>query len=410
MNAQLNYNKRFIAGKKNNIIIEEFDKNEKYSGIKNSLVSGRSGKQSFLDSEIERVTSGSDVSKIDRLDDYTGVNTYFRDGIEGKYATTGFDLVDLTPNMPLSKFWYQTIMPIKYGGGFIEQAIAFRIGLAPAKMRLVGGETNEVPLVGVDDSRIYIPAYTTTIGLILGQVNLLKSRQINYDILGVHLEAIRLSYQNALEWFAFMGNVGLENAVGQNEYHGLINFTADEILAIDTTAVNWNTLDVNGFIELMVEKYNKLLIANQYDRDKVPNHILIPPQLWSVLLKSAVVGNVGTSNGTGIAVSVYDYLVTQLETRIGQRILISELPYLDANATVDTTTSGIISNGTNNNGRIVMYRYDESVIRMYVAVALTGGILAWSPTENAWRQNYLAVTTPPMVIYPSTILYIDNIA
>ena len=41
-------------------------------------------------------------------------------------------------------------------------------------------------------------------------------------------------------------------------------------------------------------------------------------------------------------------------------------------------------------------------------VPLVGGQLAWSPTENGFRQNFLAVVGTPMFVYPTGVYRLYN--
>ena len=173
------------------------------------------------------------------------------------------------------------------------------------------------------------------------------------------------------------------------------------------TAANWTTFDVNDFVELIVGAAAEMKQSLRFNRDYFPNTCAIPPKLWSELQKAAVVGAVGSSDGTGIAMSNFEYVRRELRNRLGIDVEFVELPYLDAGA---KTTQGfpIEQSGVGLTGRIVLYRNDEKVFKMPITMALTGGAALPSPTEDGIRKNYVAFAGPPLVMYPEAIYYIDN--
>ena len=142
-----------------------------------------------------------------------------------QFAVSGFELFDLTPNLPLSQFFHQGIVPVRVGGGFAETVSAMRLSYAMAKKRLAGGNTNEANVTDVLPSKITVPAYTFQFGIVQGTVDLLKSAAVAYDVLGYKLEALRLSYQRELDYFAFTGNLGIGgiNANSTSFAPGLLN-------------------------------------------------------------------------------------------------------------------------------------------------------------------------------------------
>mgnify|MGYP001042891264 CR=1 FL=1 len=370
--------------------------------------SGKTVKQHFIDKEMS--AKGGEVNLYDAK---MGLSKRFTDGVEGYYATNAFEVLDVTPNMPLSNFYYQSVMPLRFGGGFAEGIGAFRVNLAMAKGRLAGGNTNEVNVVGVDREKLWVPTYTIKLGLILGDIDWLKAKQINYDLLGLHTEALRLSYQRELEYFTMVGNEGLPNISDVRK--GLLNMTSNDILEIhdlETTPFNgmkkWEEFDLNDWVEFVIGKLTQHLVAVQFDRTKAINLIAVPTALFAIWSKAAVVGAIGGANGTGVVTSIREYLLREINYRLNATVQIVEIPYLDVDVIADKTTARIKANGTNSNGRMVFMRSDETVIRTHVPLPLTGGQLAWSPTEDAYRQNHTAVISVPLVLYPETLFYVDN--
>lgn len=360
---------------------------------------------SFMDQELTR--DSIKPAGYSLRDSKKNLNK-FKDASTGsQFAISGFELFDLTPNYPLSTFFHQDVMPIRVGGGFTETVSAQRLNFSMAEKRLAGGNTNQVEVVDALPEKFSVPAYVFKYGLIIGFVEKMKSAQVAYDAYGLRLEAIRLSYQRELDYFAFVGNLGINNIVASSTRFigGLFNQKAG-VVGRETALTDWSAWDVSAWTTNIVSILTKMLVLNAYDRQKTPDTIILPPEAWDTLSQPAAVGTL-SGDGVSVVTSTIEYLKKAISTRMGYEVYFKENPYLSKNATKDTTTAGIVANGTGT-GLIVFMRNDERVLRMNITQPLLSGVLAWSPTEDAWRQNHVAVVTPPMLVYPTSIYYLLN--
>jgi hypothetical protein len=347
------------------------------------------------------------------IKDHARQTAFFKDSAAYQFPIDAFQVIDFTINLPLNKYWAQELVPIRYGGGAAESIAAFRNNIALAEGRLAGGNTNEVPLVGITDEKIVSPVYAIKLGILLGTLDLMKAETINYDILERHENALRTSYWREIELFGFEGNLGIGNITSGSSTGfkgGLLNqpITGDGAVGYSIlTDAQWSTYTVNDFVEMVVGAAAKMKQSLRFNRDYFPNKCLIPPTLWTHLQKAAVVGALGAADGTGIAMSNFEYVRRELKNRLGVDVEFVELPYLDAGA---ETTQGfpIEVSGVGLTGRVILYRHDEKVFKMPITMALTGGAALPSPTEDGIRKNYVAFAGPPLVIYPEAIYYIDN--
>ena len=324
-----------------------------------------------------------------------------------QFAVSGYELFDLTPNLPLSKFFHQGIIPARVGGGFAETVSAMRLTYAMAKKRLAGGNTNEANVTDVTPGKITVPAYTFQFGIVQGTVDLLKSASVAYDVLGYKLEALRLAYQRELDYFGFTGNEGIAGITTSSPQFspGLLN---NPDVGSREVAFDWSEWDVHDATEEIIDVISHLRVINRYDDDLVPNTLLLPTEIFTLWAKPAVIGGVQQIGGAGIAMSIFDYIKDQVRNRTGIEIYIHELPYLNKEATVDTTTAGIVANGENGDGQIIFYRNSDKAFRMPITMPLIGGALNYSPTEFGYRQNFLAVVATPLFVYPTSIFRLYN--
>lgn len=373
----------------------------------NSLISGKSLTQYVLDSEEtekQSVVSFKDSKKglMKFADDFASPN---------QFAVSGFELFDLTPNLPMSQFFHQGLMPVRVGGGFAETVSALRLSYQMAKMRLAGGNTNQAYTSDSLPEKITVPAYAFLYGLVIGEVDWMKSSAVAYDILGYKLEALRLSYQRELDYFAFLGNEGINGITSSSDNFagGLLNQDyTNGYVGQEVADTDWSTWDVEDFINKFIEIFTELRVLNRFTAELIPDTVAFPTELWTRFAQPAVVGTVGASSGAGVATSIFDYLKQQIRNVLGRDVNFVELPYLSKNADADYTTAGIVANGANETGRIVFYKNSERALRMHVTMPLVGGALAYSPTEFGYRQNHIAVVSTPLIVYPTTIYYLDN--
>ena len=369
----------------------------------------KTNRQVFIEQEAEKESQSRGSSQL--IKDHAKSTQVFKDGMASQFPIDAFQVLDLTVNLPLNKYFAQEMVPMRLGGGAVESFAFFRSNIALAEGRLAGGNTNEVPVVGISDEKITIPVYPIILGIVLGNVDLMKSETINYDILERHEFALRESYWREIEYFAFEGNVRIGDITTStsNFFPGLLN------IPTSGAGIYYKTLSSASWANYGVEEWNTLFLTAvaqmkqnvRYNRDYFINTIAVGPKVWSYLQAPAVVGDVSSSGGAGIALSIMGYVSNEINKRLGINVEFIELPYLDAGA---KTTNGFFveASGANSEGRIVLYRKDEKVLKMPITMPLTGGATLPSPTEFGFRKNYVAFASPLAIVYPEAIGYIDN--
>ncbi len=365
-------------------------------------------RQSFIEEQEALEKMNGRQSTL--IKDHAKNTQFFKDGAEGQFPIDAFQILDLTVNLPLNKYWAQELLPIRYGGGANESVAFFRQNIALAEGRLAGGNTNEIPLVGVSDEKIVGPIYAIKLGILLGMVDLMKAVTINYDLLERHESALRTSYWREIEYFAFIGNVNIGDITTStaNFKPGLLNIpTTSGIYYKALTAEQWSAHDVKEMTDTFVTAVATMKLNVRYNRDYFPNTVAVPPTLWTKLQEPAVLGDVSSSGGAGVAMSIMAYIKKAIEDRLQISVVFEELPYLDAGA-IATNGFPIEASGANSTGRIVIYRKDEKILKLPITMALTGGATLPSPTEDGLRKNYVAFAGPILVVYPEAIGYIDN--
>lgn len=384
----------------------------------NALAKGQNKtlRQAFIEMEEakEKMARGQStlVKDYQKNTQFFHDSKFFADSEAGQFPIDAFQILDLTVNLPLNKYWAQELVPIRYGGGAVESYAFFRSNIGLAEGRLAGGNTNEVPLVSIASQKKIIPIYAIKLGILLGNVDLMKAQTINFDILERHEDALRTSYWREIEYMAFEGNVGIADITTStsNFFPGLLNIpTSGSGIYYAASSADWDTLDISGINTLFLTAVASMKRNVRYNRDFFPNTIAIGPALWTLMQAPALVGATGTASDVGVVTSIMQYVQREIKNRLQVEVEYVELPYLDAGAEA-THGFPIEASGANSNGRVVIYRKDEKVFKMPITMALTGGAMAYSPTEDGYRKTYVAFAGPLAIVFPEAIGYIDNAA
>lgn len=384
----------------------------------NALAKGQNKtlRQAFIEMEEakEKMARGQStlVKDYQKNTQFFHDSKFFADSEAGQFPIDAFQILDLTVNLPLNKYWAQELVPIRYGGGAVESYAFFRSNIGLAEGRLAGGNTNEVPLVSIASEKKIIPIYAIKLGILLGNVDLMKAQTINFDILERHEDALRTSYWREIEYMAFEGNVGIADITTStsNFFPGLLNIpTTGSGIYYAASSADWDTLDISGINTLFLTAVASMKRNVRYNRDFFPNTIVIGPALWTLMQAPALVGATGTASDVGVVTSIMQYVQREIKNRLQVEVEYVELPYLDAGAEA-THGFPIEASGANSNGRVVIYRKDEKVFKMPITMALTGGAMAYSPTEDGYRKTYVAFAGPLAIVYAEAIGYIDNAA
>lgn len=338
----------------------------------------------------------------------------FRDGVEEQFAYNGFTALDLNIRRPLFNSYAMKFVPHIYGGGAIETDKGFAFNYLTQKGRLASGNNNKVNLVNSNAETLEAPVLPLTLGLFVGQVDLMKADQIGYDVIGVEGEAVRYSYQIELDKFAFVGHRGLDGTSvdGANMARGLLNDATATITDLETTAAytlthkKFESMTTDELTEVILGEYVKFAENVAFQTDKLPNKWAIYPSLFAALAKPANISASGT-----VFRSHLEYLRAQLSELArgfgGPDVEIEALPYLAPTASNTSFDPVLMCPGTNATGRTMLYRQDAQSLRSRLALDLTPGALVYDSANNGMRRNYIAFIGTLLKFY-DVIRYIDN--
>lgn len=360
----------------------------------------------FLDAQTKALHSARKIENVE-----------FRDGAEAVFPYNGFTVLDLNIRRPLFNTFAMKHVPHIYGGGAVETDKGFFMNYAIQKGRLASGNNNKVNLVKANVETLEAPILPITLGLFVGQIDLMKAQTIGYDVIGVEGEAVRYSYQIELDKFAFVGHRGIDGGTTDvaGMARGLINMVAGDatISDIETSTLytlthkKFQTMTTAELVDVFVGEYNAFAANVVYQQDKLPNKWLLYPSLFGALTKPAYLTSAGT-----VFKSHLEYLEAQISVLSkkygGPEIMFDLLPYIAPIAELGNFDTLLSEDGTNDTGRTILYRQDPYVMRTRLALDLTPGALVYDPANNGMRRNYVSFIGVPLVFYPGIVRYVDN--
>lgn len=341
-------------------------------------------KEQFLkgQAEIEKMLSGVNNTR----------SFFAKDSEAGVFYYNMLEKIDNVIYKPLSRFYWLEAMPISYGGGAVEFASFFKVNYLAqdANKNTASGNQNVITQVRTEINKVrtVVRAYSWKIDI--GWIDQMKYEQVGADIMSMLDEGVRKYYNQKLDDVAFFGFVN----EGEATAYGIANNPNVPVTDATTTFDAATPIQIFDNLNALAMSVLKKI---DYSRELVPNHFLVPPEVYSYIVAPMVIGS-GTGQA-GVAMSVLEYFNNNnvIKTMYGyDDIMILPVVYL----------SNI---GTSEQGRIICYCYDERAIRMPLCMELTKGASMFDINNMSWATPYVTFIGAPQFVYPSTIAYMDKV-
>lgn len=290
---------------------------------------------------------------------------------------------------PLSAVtWQRDIVP-KTGGGWVEYTSMMNVGFASVggnSNGIIGGQTNAIPVIQADMGKDLYKVFTFGHILKVPFIDQAKLQQIGRSLPELLEKGIQLNYQKALDQNVYTGykELGTE---------GIVNHSQITITSADATGTGNNTTWKSKTADQILDDINQAItdtwVAAEYDLSGMPNHILIPPEQYALLVSRKVseAGNV----------SLLNYL---LENNIAK------------NQGVDIEiqpSRWCIGAGVDGKDRMVVYVNDERMLYFDITVPLARIITQPSVTDMAYMTAYAGQHGEVKFAYYETARYVDGI-
>ena len=289
---------------------------------------------------------------------------------------------------PLSSTLWPRDMPVKTGGGFVENVSTIDVTYASTgneENSLIFNETNDIPVIQADYGKTVNKVFNWAQYLNIPYINKEKFKNIALNVedalnKGLHLLFDKFCDKNVFTGFVKVGSTGLMNNAGITRVTAPAHTsggtdtdwaskTADEILA-----------DINGAL-------TAVWADNDMADDALPNHILVPPVQYGALVSRKV----GVTGDKSILTYIKENNIVNQQ---GKELVISPNKYC-------------VGAGSGGTDRMVVYINAEDRIRYQQTAPLRR--LSTEVRDLSFRTPYVAQISEVEFLYPTTVRYVDGI-
>ena len=289
---------------------------------------------------------------------------------------------------PLQSTLWPRDMPVKTGGGFLENVSTIDVNYASTgagEKGLVFDTANDIPVIQADYGKTVSRVFNWAQYLVMSYIQEQKFRNIALNVeealnKGVHLLFDKFCDENVFVGFNKVASTGLINNAN------VTRVTADPHTT-DGTDTTWEDKDADEILADINDNLTAVWSANDMAEDALPNHVLIPTKQYG----SIVTRKVGTTGDKSILTYIEE---NNIVTKQGKNLVISPNKYCTGA-------------GTGSSDRMVIYINDESKIRYHQTAPLHR--LSTEIRDLSFRTPYVAQVSEVEFLYPTTVRYVDGI-
>jgi len=289
---------------------------------------------------------------------------------------------------PLTSTLWPRDMPVKTGGGFIENVSIVDVQYASTgngENSLIFNTANDIPVMQADFGKTISRVFNWAQYLSLSYIEKQKFQNIALNMeetlnKGIHLEFDRFCDQNVYTGFTKVNSTGLLN-----------NANVTRVVAAPHTAqgedTTWDDKDPDEILKDFNDALTAVWSANDMAEDALPNQILIPVYQFGQL----VTRKVGVTGDKSILTYIKE---NNIVAQQGKSLEIFPCKYC-------------YHAGTGNTDRMVVYINDVNKIRYHQTAPLRR--LTTEIGNLAFKTPYVAQVSEVEFCYPTTVYYVDGI-
>ena len=304
------------------------------------------------------------------------------------YITGELEKVDPKVREPLTSVTWQRDIVAKTGGGWVEFTSTFDMDFGtsgPNDLSIVGTGTTTVPVMQVGTNKNMFKVFTWMHAMQIPFIDQAKLKQIGRSLEDLLNKGIRLNYNKTLDMnvykgFEKMGTTGLLNDAN------VVVTTADNGASGKST---WADKTPDEILDDINQAVTAAWVASEYDLEGMPDHILIPPKQYTLLVtrKVSEAGNI----------SVLEYLMNNnIAKNQGRTISIEPCRWC-------------IEAGAGKTDRMLVYVNDEDKVNFDITVPITRAMTQPVVDKAAYLTLYAAQIGQVKFNYYQPVRYIDGI-
>ena len=305
------------------------------------------------------------------------------------FLSNALEFIDTRVYRPLANFFWYRDLPYKMAGGAIEYASYYKKNYTYDETTpLASGQNNVLVTVGVGYQKVTTRVSPFSLILKIGLIDSMKADKMALDIYQDLDDGVLFKWNTLMDSISFFGLPGLSDS------YGLFNNPNVKITAETTT--KWDSIGGVELFENISERLLDIITASAYDARFVPNRILVPMALFTKLASPLQIAGGGVTATTGI--SLFQYMKDNLVFN-----------FAGYDGTVDIFANPYLASiGTNSTGRIVIYRYDEELVRGVMGMELTRGATLFDTSSVSYKTTFVSFVGEPQFVYTAPIQYYDN--
>ncbi|MHB9004717.1 MAG: DUF2184 domain-containing protein [Coriobacteriia bacterium] len=289
---------------------------------------------------------------------------------------------------PLTSVTWARDIVAKTGGGWVEFTSTMNVSYAtagPNENGIIGGESNAIPVMQADIGKDIYKVFTWANILKIPFVDQAKLQNIGRSLDDILDKGLRLNYNKTVDRNVYTGLPGTGTTGLVND----ANVTAGSV----AVGLSGSTLWANKTPDEILNDINQVMVAgwaaSEYDLSGMPNHILIPPSQYAMMvsIKVSTAGNI----------SILQFL---LENNIGR------------NQGVDLQifpSRWCIGAGAGGTDRMVAYANDEDKLYFDMPVPLSRIMTQPVVQDVAYLTAYAAQIGVVKYLYFQPPRYADGI-
>lgn len=305
------------------------------------------------------------------------------------FLTSELEKRDTLVRTPLTSFTYTRDIPIRVGGGWVDFVSAMGVGYGvtggSGDGAVTAGAVDGIPLVQADFSKDLHKAHMVAVGTRVFWIDQMKGNVTGRNLDTLLRDGVRLTYDKHMD---------------ENTYKGFAKYSTTGLLNdADVTATNaangaggsatWATKTADEILKDVNDAILTAWAAAEYDRDAIPNHIVLPYEQ-------------------------YNYIATTKVSQLAEKTILTFL--LENNVAKANggdlfigATSWAKGAGVGNTDRMLVYVNKERYVAMDELVPLTRAMTTPNAERFSYDTTYAGNVSEVEVFYPMTMLYVDGI-
>lgn len=308
------------------------------------------------------------------------------------FLTSELEKRDMLVRTPLTSLTYTRDIPIRVGGGWVDNVSAMQVGYGitggSGDNLHAAGTSNGIPVIQANFDKGTFKAHSIAMAARVFWIDMQKGNMTGRNMDSLLKDGVRMAYDKHMEENTYVGFSRYGTTGLLNNPEALVTDAASNGQTSPSTKFKDKTPD-----QILKDINDAILTAwaqAEYDSDAIPNHIIMPYEQFNYLattkvsdlaektiLKFLLDNNVAKANGGDL--------------------------YIGATRWCKNAGEG----GTDD--RMVVYVNKEKYIAMDELVSLTRAMTSPNAAEFCYDTSYAGNVSEVEMFYSQTMVYVDGI-